>query len=60
MPCFTLTGSVPGRKGDGICRAIPLPAAFRGVKVMGFAVELCDFFLDKKQWIIFLMEGFIT
>nr|AYU65733.1 hypothetical protein [Klebsiella pneumoniae]AYU65734.1 hypothetical protein [Klebsiella pneumoniae] len=37
MPRFSLTGSVAGRKGDGICRAIPLTAAFRGVKVMGFA-----------------------
>nr|AYU65736.1 hypothetical protein [Klebsiella pneumoniae] len=30
---------MPGRKGDGICRALALPAALRGAKVMGFAVK---------------------
>nr|QIM13747.1 hypothetical protein [Klebsiella pneumoniae] len=38
MPRFSLTGSVAGRKGDGICRAIPLTAECRGAKVMEFAV----------------------
>nr|AYU65732.1 hypothetical protein [Klebsiella pneumoniae]AYU65735.1 hypothetical protein [Klebsiella pneumoniae] len=37
MPRYTLNGSVSGRKGDGICRALALPAALRGAKVMGFA-----------------------